>query len=83
MVEPTARHVVLIVGGAVAGSEAAAQLTARGVRCIVLDQNPRPYGKIEDGLPRWHAKLLNVAPEKAIALSPGLAIGCANVAHFV
>jgi hypothetical protein len=48
---------VLIVGGAVAGSEAAAQFTARGVRCVVLEQNQRPYGKIEDGLPRWHTKL--------------------------
>ena len=57
MADRNARHVVLIVGGAVAGSEAAAQFTARGVRCIVLDQNPRPYGKIEDGLPRWHMKL--------------------------
>ena len=23
---------------------------------IVFEQNPRPYGKIEDGLPRWHVK---------------------------
>jgi len=21
-----------------------------------MEQNPRPYGKIEDGLPRWHVK---------------------------
>jgi ferredoxin--NADP+ reductase len=23
---------------------------------IVFEQNPRPFGKIEDGLPRWHVK---------------------------
>jgi len=23
----------------------------------VFDQNPRPYGKVEDGLPRWHREL--------------------------
>ncbi len=53
----TPQHVVLIAGGAVSGSEAAAQLASRGVRCIVLEQNERPYGKIEDGLPRWHVNL--------------------------
>ena len=47
-----AQHVVLVVGGAVAGSEAVAQFTGRGVLCIVVEQNARPYGKIEDGLPR-------------------------------
>jgi len=50
-------HLAVVVGGAVAGAEAVAQLTARGIRCVVLEQNPRPYGKIEDGLPRWHVKL--------------------------
>ncbi len=64
MVEAAARHVVLIVGGAVSGAEAAAQFTARGVRCIVLEQNPRPYGKIEDGLPRWHVKLRESEEDK-------------------
>ena len=24
---------------------------------VVFEQNARPYGKIEDGLPRWHVKL--------------------------
>jgi len=24
---------------------------------VVFEQNPRPYGKIEDGLPRWHVAL--------------------------
>ncbi len=50
-------HVVAIVGGAAAGAEAAGILTGRGVVCVVFEQNPRPYGKIEDGLPRWHLKL--------------------------
>ncbi len=51
------RHVVIIIGGAVAGSEAAYQLANRGVLCVVIEQNDRPYGKIEDGLPRWHVEL--------------------------
>ena len=51
------RHVVAIIGGAVAGSEAAALCAERGILAIVLEQNPRPFGKIEDGLPRWHQKL--------------------------
>lgn len=51
------RHVVLIVGGAVAGSEVAFQLAQRDVCCIVMEKNDRPYGKIEDGLPRWHVNL--------------------------
>lgn len=50
-------HVVAIVGGAVAGSEAAAVCAARGITAVVIDQNDRPFGKIEDGLPRWHDKL--------------------------
>ena len=53
----TGQHVVMIVGGAVAGSEAAFQLAQRGVLCFVVEQNERPYGKVEDGLPRWHDKL--------------------------
>ncbi len=51
------RPVVAIVGGAVAGSEAAAACAARGVIPVVFEQGERPYGKIEDGLPRWHEKL--------------------------
>ncbi len=49
--------VIAIVGGAVAGSEAALMAATRGARVVVIDQNPRPYGKIEDGLPRWHVSL--------------------------
>lgn len=57
MPQSNPQHVVLIAGGAVAGSEAAFQLAQRGILCIVLEQNDRPYGKIEDGLPRWHVNL--------------------------
>jgi len=49
--------VVCVVGGAVAGSEAAKMCVERGARVVVVDQGTRPYGKIEDGLPRWHEKL--------------------------
>lgn len=51
-----ARHVVAVVGAATAGSEIAYVLAQRGARVIVFEQNPRPFGKIEDGLPRWHVK---------------------------
>jgi len=57
MSQPNPQHVVLIVGGAVAGSEAAFRFAQRGILCIVLEQNDRPYGKIEHGLPRWHVNL--------------------------
>jgi len=50
------RHVVAVVGAATAGSEIARVLAGRGALVIVFEQNPRPYGKIEDGLPRWHVK---------------------------
>jgi NADPH-dependent glutamate synthase beta subunit-like oxidoreductase len=50
------RHVVAVIGGAVAGSVAAETLADHGVRVVVFEQNPRPYGKIEDGLPRWHVE---------------------------
>jgi NADPH-dependent glutamate synthase beta subunit-like oxidoreductase len=50
-------HVIGICGGAVAGSEAAKLFAERGALAIVFEQNARPYGKIEDGLPRWHVKL--------------------------
>ena len=48
--------VVLIIGGAVSGSTAVKKLTDDGIRCVVVEQNRMPYGKIEDGLPRWHEK---------------------------
>ncbi len=50
-------YLVAIFGGAVSGSEAAHQLAQRGISSVVFDQNVLPYGKIEDGLPKWHSKL--------------------------
>jgi len=50
-------HFIAIFGGSVAGSEAAHQLVQRGFRVVVFEQNLLPYGKIEDGLPKWHVKL--------------------------
>src|SRR5512135_602501 len=54
---PNSQHVIAVVGGATAGAETAGMLADSGATVVVFDQNPRPYGKIEDGLPRWHAKL--------------------------
>ena len=51
------KHYVAIIGGSVAGSEAAAILAEKGYRAVVFDQKPLPYGKIEDGLPNWHVGL--------------------------
>ena len=50
-------HAVAVIGGATAGAEVASRLAERGVHVTVFEQNPRPFGKIEDGLPRWHTKL--------------------------
>jgi ferredoxin/flavodoxin---NADP+ reductase len=49
-------HFVAIIGGAIAGSVAAEILAEHGIRVAVIEQNKRPYGKIEDGLPRWHTE---------------------------
>jgi len=57
-------HFVAIFGGAVAGAEATAQLASRGIRVAVFEQNPLPYGKIEDGLPKWHVKLRDQEEQK-------------------
>ncbi|MCK6620645.1 MAG: FAD-dependent oxidoreductase [Calditrichaceae bacterium] len=46
-----------IFGGACAGSEAASRLAHCGVYVAVFEQHTLPYGKIEDGLPKWHIKL--------------------------
>ncbi len=51
------KRVVVVIGGAVAGSEAAAVCAEAGAVAVVIEQGARPYGKIEDGLPRWHDKL--------------------------
>jgi ferredoxin--NADP+ reductase len=50
-------HCVAVIGGAVAGAEAAGALAGAGAEVVVFEQNVRPYGKIEDGLPRWHVAL--------------------------
>src|SRR5271155_2260254 len=50
------KHFVAVVGGAISGSVAAEILADRGIRVAVIEQNKRPYGKIEDGLPRWHVE---------------------------
>ncbi len=47
-------HVVCIVGGACAGSAAANMFAEAGIEVVLLEQNSKPYGKVEDGLPRWH-----------------------------
>jgi ferredoxin--NADP+ reductase len=52
-----ARRFVAVIGGATAGAEVASRLADRGVSVFVFEQNSRPYGKIEDGLPRWHQAL--------------------------
>src|SRR6478672_8733637 len=54
--EVTGKKIVAVVGGAVAGSEMVKSLTDHGITCVVFDQNILPHGKIEDGLPKWHAK---------------------------
>lgn len=53
----TNNHYIAIIGGSVAGSEAAHQLADKGFKIAVFDQMQLPYGKIEDGLPKWHVKL--------------------------
>jgi NADPH-dependent glutamate synthase beta subunit-like oxidoreductase len=52
-------HCIAVIGGAVAGAEVTNRLVAMGCEVVVFEQNPRPYGKIEDGLPRWHRALRN------------------------
>ena len=56
MSTPTAssQHIVAVIGGATAGAEVASRLSEAGIRVVVFEMNPRPFGKIEDGLPRWH-----------------------------
>ena len=47
-------HFVAVIGGAIAGSVAAEILADNGIHVVVIEQNKKPYGKIEDGLPGWH-----------------------------
>ena len=58
------KHFVAVFGGAVAGSEAAYQLASRGIDVAVFEQSTLPYGKIEDGLPKWHHKLRDQEEQK-------------------
>jgi ferredoxin--NADP+ reductase len=51
------QHAVAVVGGATVGADVAGRLAARGVLVVVFEQHPRPYGQVEDRLPRWHVKL--------------------------
>ena len=55
--EPLAGRAIAVIGGATAGAEVAHRLAEAGAFVVVFEQNPRPYGKIEDGLPRWHHEL--------------------------
>jgi len=57
-------YFIAIIGGAVAGSEAAARLAERGIPSVVFEQNSLPYGKLETGLPKWHVNLRNSQEEK-------------------
>lgn len=54
---PSPAPCVAVIGGATAGAEVAGRLAERGAIVVVFEMNPRPYGKIEDGLPRWHVAL--------------------------
>lgn len=54
---PRLSHTVAVIGGATAGAEIASRLAAHGAHVAVFEMNARPYGKIEDGLPRWHVAL--------------------------
>ena len=56
MIASDGKYFVAVVGGAVSGSVAAEILADHGVQVVVFEQNKRPYGKIEDGLPRWHVE---------------------------
>jgi ferredoxin--NADP+ reductase len=55
-VPETRKYFVAVIGGAISGSVAAEILADHGIRAAVFEQNARPYGKIEDGLPRWHVE---------------------------
>src|ERR1039457_177349 len=50
------QYFVAIIGGAISGSVSAEILADHGILVAVIEQNKKPYGKIEDGLPRWHVE---------------------------
>lgn len=56
-------HCVCIVGGGIAGSEAAFRLAERGIYSVVIEMAALPWGKIELGLPKWHVKQRNMEEE--------------------
>lgn len=58
------KHFAAIIGAGVAGSEAAFQLAKRGIGAVIFERNALPYGKIEEGLPKWHIKLRNQEEQK-------------------
>ncbi len=53
------KHYIAVIGGSISGSEAANLLAQNGFRVVVFEMNALPYGKIEDGLPKWHVNLRN------------------------
>lgn len=77
------KHFIAIIGGSVAGSEAAHILAEKGFRVVVFDQKNLPYGKIEDGLPKWHVGLRDKEEKKIderlghpnIQFVPGVRLG--------
>ncbi len=77
------KHFIAIIGGSVAGSEAAFILAEKGFRVVVFDQKNLPYGKIEDGLPKWHVGLRDKEEKKIderlnhpnIRFVPGVRLG--------
>jgi NADPH-dependent glutamate synthase beta subunit-like oxidoreductase len=52
-------YAIAVIGGATAGAEAAGIFSKHDILTVVFEQNARPYGKVEDGLPRWHVALRN------------------------
>ncbi len=52
-------YAIAVIGGATAGAEAADVFARLGMLTVVFEQNARPYGKVEDGLPKWHVALRN------------------------
>jgi len=77
------KHIIAIIGGSIAGSEAAFILAEKGFRVVVFDQKKLPYGKIEDGLPKWHIGLRDKEEKKIderlshpnIQFVPGVRLG--------
>lgn len=77
------KYYVAVIGAATSGSVAAELLADKGIEVAVIEQNKRPYGKIEDGLPRWHAQqrkqeygLIDARLKKAgVRFVPGTKVG--------